>query len=404
MRIAYLDCFSGISGDMFLGALLDAGVSLDQLRAELEKLGVSGWTLDAQEAMRAGLRATKAIVGVEQARQPTPVSQILDTIRASALSPRAKEHAAEVFRRLGEAEAKVHGAAFERVHLHEAGSLDAVVDVVGACAGLEILGVERLWCSPLPMGGGMVKTQHGLQPIPGPAVLELVKACPELSRRGLPVEAGPEQVELTTPTGAALAVTLCESFGPPPAMTLEKVGYGAGTRELSAPNVLRLWVGESAETSAWQRLIMLETNIDDMSPELYGHVSEKLFEAGALDVSLISAMMKKGRPGVLVRVLAPLSGRDKMADILFRETSTLGVRSSEVLRQALERERVEVQTPWGAVGVKIGKRGEEVLSVSPEYEECAELARRSGVPLKRIMEAAMAAALPLAGQADSTAR
>jgi hypothetical protein len=404
MRIAYLDCFSGISGDMFLGALLDAGVSLDQLRSELEKLGVSGWTLDAQEAMRAGLRATKAIVGVEQTRQPTSVSQILDTIRASGLSPRVKERALEVFRRLGEAEAKVHGTAFERVHLHEAGSLDAVVDIVGACAGLEILRVERLWCSPLPMGGGMVKTQHGLQPIPGPAVLELVKACPERGRRGLPVEAGPEEVELTTPTGAALAVTLCESFGPPPAMTLEKVGSGAGTRELSAPNVLRLWIGESAETSSWQRLAMLETNIDDMSPELYGHVSEKLFEAGALDVSLISAIMKKGRPGVLVRVLAPVESRDKLAGILFRETSTLGVRSSEILRQALERERIEVQTPWGKVGVKIGKRGEEVLSVSPEYEECAELARRSGVPLKRIMEAAVAAALPLAGQAHSTTR
>jgi hypothetical protein len=392
MRIAYLDCFSGISGDMFLGALLDAGVSLDELRAEIGKLGVSGWSLDAHETVRAGLRATKAIVGVEETQQPRLVSQILDTIAASALSERVKERAAEVFRRLGEAEAKAHGVTFDRVHLHEAGSLDAVVDIVGVCAGLEILGIERLWCSALPMGGGMVETQHGLQPIPGPAVLELVK--------GLPVEAGPEQVELTTPTGAALAVALCEAFTGPPAMKLETVGYGAGSRELSAPNVLRLWIGESEApvgagfkpALAWQQLVMLETNIDDMSPELYAHVSEKLFEAGALDVSLVSAMMKKGRPGVLVRVLAPVEARDKMSEILFRETSTLGVRSSEVLRQALERERIEVQTPWGKVGVKIGKRGEEVLSVSPEYEECAELARRSGVPLKRIMEAAMAAA------------
>jgi hypothetical protein len=300
----------------------------------------------------------------------------------------------------------VHGVSFEQVHLHEAGSLDAVVDIVGVCAGLELLGVERLWCSPLPMGGGMVKTHHGLQPVPGPAVLELVKACPERlprgesrgSRRGLPVEAGPEQVELTTPTGAALAVTLCEAFEPPPAMSLERVGYGAGSRELSVPNVLRLWVGDSREDSAWQRLAMIETNIDDMSPQLYAHVSERLFEAGALDVSLVSAMMKKGRPGVLVRVLAPVEARDRLADILFRETSTIGVRANEVLRQALDRERIAVQTPWGRIGVKIAKRGEEILSVSPEYEECAELSRRSGVPLKRVMETARAAAFETLGQ------
>jgi uncharacterized protein (TIGR00299 family) protein len=376
--IAYLDCFSGISGDMLLGALIDTGVAPDALRAELAKLSLSGYQLDVAKTQRVGLAATSVTVVLEEAKQPhRRLADILALIERSALSGEDKERGAQVFRRLAQAEARVHGTEPEAVEFHEVGAVDAIVDVLGAVAGLRLLGVERLYCSPLPVGGGRVSASGGHRelPVPAPATLAL------LAEAGAPLAAGPDaEVELVTPTGAAIVTALARFERP--AMAVRAVGYGAGARDLEGrPNVLRLWLGEALARPA--TMLLIETNIDDMSAELFGYAQERLFAAGAADVWFAPIQMKKNRPGVLLSALCPVERESAVVDVLLRETSTLGVRVREISRHEAARETFEFESSLGPATVKV-KRLPGLTAVAPEYEACARLARERGLPLMEI--------------------
>ena len=377
-KIAYLDCFSGISGDMLLGALVDAGLPSDSLRSELAKLPVGGYRIEATKTQRAGLAATQVTVVLEEATQPhRRLPDILDLIQASALPPTDKERGAAVFRRLAEAEATVHGVEPEAVDFHEVGAVDAIVDVLGAVAGLRLLDVETLYCSPLPAGGGSASGAHGRLPVPAPATLAL------LAQAEAPLAAGPDpEVELVTPTGAAIVAALARFQRP--AMTMEAVGYGAGARDPAGrPNVLRLWLGRALEARP-ATMLLIETNIDDMNPELYGYAQERLFEAGAVDVWFVPIQMKKNRPGVLLSVLCPVEREDTVVGALLRETSTLGLRVREVARHEAERETLEFESSLGPAAVKVKHLPGQPPAIAPEYEACARLARQRGLPLAEV--------------------
>ena len=375
--VAYLDCFSGVSGDMLLGALVDAGLSLDDLRAELAKLPLTGYGIDAAKTERGGLTATKVTVVLQEAAQPhRRLPDIIALIEESALPPEDKERGANVFRLLAEAEARVHGVEPEAVEFHEVGAVDAIVDVLGAVAGLRLLGVEALYCSPLPAGGGTVSGAHGALPVPAPATLAL------LAQAGAPLTAGPDlDVELITPTGAAIVTALARFDRP--AMAVRGVGYGAGARELEGrPNALRVWLGDALARPA--TMLLIETNIDDMSPELYGYAQERLFAAGAADVWLAPVQMKKGRPGVVLSVLCAIEREDAVVGVLLRETTTLGVRVREVSRHEAERETLEFESSLGPAAVKIKRLHGSPPAVAPEYEACARLARERDLPLLEV--------------------
>jgi len=388
MRIAYLDCFSGISGDMCLGALVDAGVPLDALRGALARLPLSGYELREQKVTRAGIAATRVVVELdESAPQPhRGLSDVLGIIRSGELPPEVAERSEAVFRALAEAEARVHGTDTEHVHFHEVGAVDAVCDVVGTVAGLHELGVERLAFSTVVLGGGTVRAAHGMLPVPAPATAELL--------RGLPTAGGPAQVELTTPTGAAILKALGEPSPCWPTMSIERVGYGAGGRELhQMPNVLRLAVGSAPgqggveSDSVW----VLQTNLDDMTGEELGYCAQKLMEEGALDVFTAPVQMKKGRPGVLLSVLCEPEQLHRMEWALWRHSSTLGLRRCLWQRSKLRRQRRTVQTPWGPVAVKLAFLGDEVVRSEPEYEDCRAAAEAHGVPLRDVYRAALRA-------------
>ena len=381
-RIGYLDCFSGISGDMLLGALVDAGLSLYELGTELEKLAVGGYRIEVAEAQRAGLAATRVTVVLEEAVQPhRRLPDILGLIDKSVLPAADKERGAAIFGRLAEAEGRVHGVEPEAVEFHEVGAVDAIVDVMGAVMGLRLLDIEAVYCSPLPAGGGSTSGSHGRLPVPAPATLAL------LAEAGAPIAAGPDaDVELVTPTGAAIAVTLARFERPAmtrPAMTVERVGYGAGGRDLEGhPNVLRLWLGQALARPA--TMLLIETNIDDMNPELYGYAQERLFEAGAADVWLTPIQMKKNRPGTLLSVLCSVEREDAVAGVLLRETSTLGMRVREVARHEAERETLEFESSLGPAAVKVKRLPGQKPVVAPEYEVCARLARGHDLPLAEV--------------------
>jgi uncharacterized protein (TIGR00299 family) protein len=385
-RIAYLDCFSGISGDMLLGALIDAGVSIEALRSELEKLSLSGYRLDAEETKRAGLRATKASVALEEAPQPhRKLNDITRLIATSGLLESDKRCAVAVFGRLANAEARAHGTDMGSVEFHEVGAVDAIVDVVGAVIGLRLLEIEDLYCSALPAGGGTARGAHGEIPVPAPATLEL------LAGARAPLKQAPDaEMELVTPTGAAIVCQLATFERP--AMAVHSTGYGAGGLDIEGrPNVLRLWLGEALERPS--TMLLVETNIDDMSPELYAYAQERLFESGARDVWLTSVQMKKGRPGVLLSVLCPIECEDAIARTLLRETSTLGMRVREVRRHEAEREVIEFESSLGPVAVKVKRLPGENPVVSPEYEVCARIARERGLPLAEVFRVVQAEAL-----------
>lgn len=389
-RIAYLDCFSGLSGDMLLGAVLDAGLSLSDLRRELEKLPLSGFELDAERVKRAGLSATRAVVRLEETSAPArTLADVLDIVRRSGLPDSDKEQAEAVFRRLAEAEAKAHGETVETVHLHDVGALDAIVDVAGAIAGLRLLGARELYCSPLPLGEGEVKGPHGALPVPAPATLHLV------SRARAPVRAiaRPSEGELVTPTGAAIATALA-CFQRPP-MTVESVGYGAGSRDPAGrPNVLRLWIGETAPTAAGTRgMLLIETNIDDMTAEMLGYVAEKLLASGAADVWLTPVQMKKGRPGVVLSVICAEEEEEKLVRLLLRETSTLGVRVRPVQRWEAARETLQFESSLGPAAVKIKRLPGEPPLVSPEFEACRRIAQTRNLPLPEVYRIVQSEAL-----------
>ena len=392
MRYGYFDCFSGAAGDMILGALVGAGVPLDALREALGRLKLPGVQLTAEAVQRGGFAATQVRVEVGRAAQTRHrhLPEILDIIAKAGLPPRATEQAGRVFTRLAEAEARVHGIDAEHVHFHEVGAADAIADIVGACVGVEVLGLERITCSPIPTGSGTVKCEHGVLPVPAPATAELL--------RGVPLAECDVTGELTTPTGAAILTTLAESYGPLPPLRITAIGCGAGTRENRAqPNVLRLFVGE-ADAAQIQltelehdRVVGLETQVDDVSGQVLAHACERLLEVGALDAYLVPIIMKKGRPGQLVSVLCRPEDLATVEAVLFRETGTLGVRRQEWLRDKLARGHATVTTAFGPIRVKLGLGGHEVLRAWPEYEDCAATARARGVALRDVQDAALQA-------------
>jgi uncharacterized protein (TIGR00299 family) protein len=386
MKTLYFDCFAGASGDMILGALVSAGVDPRHLNEQLALLEVSGYEVDFGITDRAGMSATQALVRTREEHTHRHLSDILKIIYDSRLSAGVKGRAAHIFSRLAEAEARVHNETVEKIHFHEVGALDAIIDVVGAAICFEALGIERFVSSALHVGSGTVEMAHGRFPIPPPAVSELLK--------GVPVYASDIVGELVTPTGAAIITAVCREYGALPKMRIESIGYGAGTREMERfPNVLRVVLGEDegGEASAYERLLMIETNIDDMSPQLYGYLMERALERGALDCYFTPVQMKKNRPGVLVSILCRPVDRDAMCELLFAETTTLGVRSYEVERRFLERETVRVETQYGPIDVKVASLGGRVLKEMPEYEQCRAAAQAARVAL-HIVEAAARAA------------
>jgi pyridinium-3,5-bisthiocarboxylic acid mononucleotide nickel chelatase len=390
MRTLYFDCFAGASGNMILGALISAGVEPQALIAQLELLGVSGWQLAFERVDRSGISATYARVHTAHEHAHRHLSDILKIINESRLTDGVKDRAAQIFSLLAEAEARVHNEPIETIHFHEVGAVDAIIDVCGAAIGFELLGIERFISSPLRVGSGMIEMAHGRFPIPPPAVAELLE--------GKPVYAGDIEGEFVTPTGAAIISAVCDNFGPLPPMKIAASGYGAGTRDhQNFPNALRVLVGEAdgrAEV-ADETLLMIETNIDDSSPQVLGYVMDRAFEMGALDCYLTHTQMKKNRPGLLVSILCRPDEREKFLQMIFAETTTIGARSYEVARRALARETVRVETQFGPIDVKVAyPNGDsanasiDAVNAMPEFEQCRAAASKAGVPLHEVQEAA----------------
>jgi len=427
-KILYFDCFSGISGDMVLGSLLDAGLPLDELKRALGSLAVSGYEIDAKKVLRAGVSSTKFVVHDANARHvapstkhqhvapstkhqhvapstkhqhehPAPSTQhparahvhphrglpdIFKLIDGSALSAAGRDRAKALFKRLAEVEGAIHHMPVEQVHLHEVGALDSIIDIVGAVFGLEWLGVDQVVCSPLNVGGGMVHSAHGVFPVPAPATVKLLE--------GVPIYGGTIQQELVTPTGALIASSYASSFGAIPPMMVERIGYGAGGRDIpDTPNVLRILVGQTAERSPGDRVTVLECEIDDMNPQIFGSLMDKLYDAGALEVFYVPVQMKKNRPGTLLTVIVPPAIRPTIADLVFRETTTIGLRYADVDRECLQRESVSVETPIGTVRFKVARRNGRLMNASPEFEDCVRLAAANNLSVKEVQALAIKA-------------
>lgn len=373
MKICYLDAFSGISGDMTVGALADAGADVTALSEQLTSLGTSA-AFRFEKTTRRGMAATKFHVDAAESNTHRHLHHILEMIAKSGLSARAKENASAVFGQLGEAEAKVHAIPVERVHFHEVGAVDSICDIAGACAGLDLLGIDVVHCSPVNVGSGTVRTEHGVLPVPAPATAALLKGKPIYSR-------GP-CVELTTPTGAAISSTLATEFGALPPMRIAATGYGAGSKDFAEhANVLRVLIGHASGAEEATTVAVLEANIDDANPQVLGYAMERLIEAGALDVSLEPVLMKKNRPGTLLRVIAKPEDRELVAELIFAETTTLGLRLYSAERRVKARRWQDVETPHGTVRIKISEDG----SFAPEYEDCRKIARECGIPLKDVL-------------------
>jgi uncharacterized protein (TIGR00299 family) protein len=418
-RVMYFDCFAGAAGDMVLGAFLDAGLPLEALQQALGSLGV-GHELRAKKVLRADISAThvELVAGAghdaDHAATDHPhgdgrahqhdhrhaghagphghghrsLAAISRLIDRSALSPAGKDRAIALFRRIGQEEAAIHQMSIDEVHLHEVGAVDSIVDIVGAVFGFEWFGIDDIVVSPMNLGAGMVEMSHGVFPVPAPATLRLLQ--------GVPVYSSGITSELVTPTGALLMSSYARAYGPLPAMTVDRIGYGAGTRELGrVPNVLRVVIGDRAEASVApagaEAIVQLECEIDDMSPQLFAVASDRLFAAGALDVFMTPAQMKKGRPGTLLTILAPPGKREAVCDVVFRETTTLGVRFQDMWREALDRSWVEVQVAGGPVRIKVASRRGAVVNASPEFEDCLRVATATGRPVKVVQAEALRA-------------
>ena len=388
MKLIYLDCASGISGDMLLGALLDLGLDIKWLKKRLAALPLTGYSLSAREVARSHMGAQKVTVKTTGRHSHRGLREISSIIKRSGLEQDIKDSAMAIFRRIIQVEARIHRIPEQKVHLHEVGAVDAIVDIVGAVVGLrELLGADgRLHCSALNVGHGTVKMDHGLLPVPAPATSALLKGVPVYS-------AGPPG-EMVTPTGAAIVTTLAASFGPPPPMIIEAVGYGAGSRDPDGhPNVLRATLGAAPPTSAALEgeVSVIEFTIDDMTPQLFGNLMDLLFEAGALEVFYTSVHMKKNRPGMLVSVICPPEQLDDMARVIFAESTTIGFRYRTSARREMARSIVTVRTPYGKVEVKVSSLNGKVMQAQPEYRDCRRLAQRRGVPVKEVQAAAMQA-------------
>lgn len=380
MRIAYLDCASGVSGDMMLGALVDAGVDLAAVQAGIDSLGLPSCRLVTEEVKKKGFRALQLTVEHEPEHAHRHLHHIVAMIEGSTLTPSQRELALRIFNRLAEAEAKVHGSTIEKVHFHEVGAVDSIADIVGAAIAWDLLGVDRIVCSAVPTGTGFVEIAHGRCSIPAPATGELLQ--------GVPIAASDVEGELTTPTGAAIVSTLVDEFGPLPAMTISSIGYGAGQKDFPQANLLRLLVGEAAGDVAGDQIVLLETNLDDTPGEAIGYCVEQLWQAGALDVSTTALQMKKERPGVLLSVQCRPTDADRLAEIVFRETTTLGLRRQTVARQTLPRESVKISTAWGDLAGIAAKLPDGSQRFSPEYAACREIADKQKVPLSEVYTAA----------------
>jgi hypothetical protein len=379
MKILYFDCFAGASGDMILGALLALGFEAEKLIEQLKLLNIADFEIATKPVNRAGISSIQAVIKVPPEHAHRHLRTIEKIINESQLTESVKKRAVAVFTRLAEAEAKIHGIDVQKVHFHEVGAMDAIIDVVGACVGFDMLGIERFVCSKIHVGSGFVNMAHGKFPVPPPAVAELLKNAP--------VYSADISGELITPTAAAIISTVCDKFGPMPSMKIEKIGYGAGTREYKDfPNVLRLMLGETENKSInLENLILLETNLDDESPQVLAFVQEKAMILGALDCWLTPIQMKKSRPAVKISILCGLGEKEKLLNLLFTETTTLGIRESEIKRHALPREMVKVQTRFGEIDVKIARFGDQT-KVAPEYEQCREAAEKHGETLQNIRE------------------
>lgn len=368
---------------MILGALLDAGLSFQQLQHELAKLGVPNYTLTVDNVVKNRIGGTQVRVdpSSDPLRKVRHLADIKKIIAASTLTPQIKEQSTAVFARLAEAEARVHQTDVEAVHFHEVGAVDAIVDIVGGVVGLTLLGIEKIYCSPLNTGSGTVKCAHGTLPVPAPATAELIK--------GFPVYSTGVAGELLTPTGAAMLTTLATDFGPMPAMRIEKIGYGAGSADFKIPNFLRMIVGETQEendTDSDKSIILMETNIDDMNPQLYEHLMGRLFEQGALDVYLTPVQMKKNRPGTLLSIACPPDMKERLAAIVFEEATTIGLRWRVENRIVASRQIHQIDTDYGPIRVKVSQFGGRVVTVSPEYDDCKRVANQKKVALKKVME------------------
>ena len=424
MKTLYLDCFSGAAGDMLLGALIDAGVPLDEVRLALGSLAISPDAVWTDRVTRAGIAATKFCVrGEDSAREPVhahshagataqsdshghahshtvdhhhdhrphvhehrTLTEIATLIDRSALSVDGKARAKQLFTTLGQAEAAVHGIPLDRVHLHEVGALDSIIDIVGAVFAIERLGVTKIVSSALNVGSGSIRSAHGVYPVPAPATARLLT--------GVPIYSGPQQAEMVTPTGALLVTAYAQEYGSVPPMRVQQIGYGAGSRDFAdTPNVLRVLVGESDGAAAHQQIVVLEAEIDDMNPQIFGVLMDRLLAQGALDVFYTAIQMKKGRPGTLLSVIAAPELREPLTATIFRETTTIGVRYREMLRECLDRETIHVATPLGTVRFKIAKRNGDVLNASPEFDDCVRLAAEHNLPTKQVQAVATQAYL-----------
>ncbi|OLE89845.1 MAG: TIGR00299 family protein [Acidobacteria bacterium 13_1_20CM_2_55_15] len=399
MKTLYFDCFSGISGDMTIGALLDLGLDFDYLKTELKKLPVEGYELRASRVMRSNLSAMKFDVLMEGAGENhrhehhhgghshfhRKAAEILSMIRDSNLTAGAKRFAVDIFTKLAISEGKVHNVPPDDVEFHEVGAVDSIVDTVGTAIGFDALAAGNFLCSPINIGSGFIHCQHGIMPVPVPATADLLRHAPIYQKHA--------QTELVTPTGAAILAAVVNRFGPMPAFSSDRIGYGAGTKQFpDFPNCLRLMIGEETAVPpdrSSRSVVVLEANIDDMTPQNFGYVTEKLFAAGALDVLTIPVQMKKGRPGHLLQVLAERATSDALSKIIFHETTTIGIRRHAVDRTTLERQFIEVETKYGKVKIKVSKLDGEVVNAAPEYEDCARIAREADVPLKQVQAAAM---------------
>ncbi|SPF50510.1 conserved hypothetical protein [Syntrophobacter sp. SbD1] len=397
MRIAYFDCFSGASGDMILGALMDAGLSVERLREELAKLHLSHYEVNVEKVIKKGIGGSQAVITLDDHHDDhhghhhhhhRNLHDIEEIIGTSSLDDAVKQKSLKIFRRLAEAEAKVHQTTIDLIHFHEVGAMDAIIDVVGGVSGLAALDIERVYCSPLHVGTGTVKCAHGILPVPAPATAELIKGKPFYST-GV---AG----ELLTPTGAAILTTISSGFGPMPAMTMEQIGYGAGTSEPDIPNLLRIMIGEAGDELRGfekEQIAVLETNIDDMNPQMYDYLIGKMLEMGALDVFLSAVQMKKNRPGTLVTVTCQPHLIERFADFLLRETTTIGLRWRVENRLKARRTIREVQTQYGPIKCKVAEINNGITNISPEYEDCKRVTLEKKISLKEVMDAAKAAAL-----------
>jgi uncharacterized protein (TIGR00299 family) protein len=389
VRVAYFDCIAGISGDMALGSLIDAGADFDELKQVLQFLPLEPFVMECEEVETFGMRATKVRVEATSGAVIRTYSSIRALLDAADLPDDVLRNAQRIFRRLAEAEAKVHRKEVDLVTFHEVGAVDSIVDITGTALAFSMLGVERVFSSPVPTGFGMARSEHGALPIPGPAVVELLRGAPMYSR-GVPFE-------LVTPTGAAILAAMVEGYGDMPLMRVDRVGYGAGEQRLDFPNVTRVIIGDEEREATTRREdggsgpgeLVLETNIDDLNPELYEYVLERLHAAGAQDAWLTPIVMKKSRPAVKVSVLCSSSREQDIREVLFRETGTLGVRSVPVIKHALGREQMEVATHHGRVSVKIGYLDGRAVTVAPEFEDCVRVAREAGIPAKDVYQEAI---------------